>query len=256
MEKAVLLAQRVIDFNAAPRDFLVNPDESPDLADLRSELEEVDHELQQIHDGMNCQWEQISNQHNQVRIEDVDSNSNTSCVWQFRLPNTNDIKLLQQHMDVKVHKILKNGVYFSVKELDQLGAKKKDVTEKYHETQRDLVEGAMAVASSFVPVLERASAILSELDVLASLAYVAGYSQNGYCRPEMTDGEEDGLGIEVIFYRMMPCFLFLHALTDLHHISKLRSLKVPDIHVWSSKKVSTLFPTISTLYLESLLFSW
>ena len=51
-----------------------------------------------------------------------------------------------------------------------------------------------------MPVLERCSVLLAELDVIASLAHVAAYSSNGYCRPEMTDGEEDGLGIEVSTY--------------------------------------------------------
>lgn len=197
LEKACALAEMAIDFSAAPREFLLNPDQCEELREVKQELDEVEEELQQIHDDMNHRWSQISGQQNQVRLEDVDSNSNTSCVWQFRLPNTNDIKSLQEHTDVKVHKILKNGVYFSTKELEQLGTKKKDLIETYQEKQRDMVDDAMRTAATFCPVLERTSAVLSQLDVLASLAYVAGYSQNGYCRPEMTDGEEDGLGIEV-----------------------------------------------------------
>ncbi|KAL3782964.1 hypothetical protein HJC23_003120 [Cyclotella cryptica] len=157
-----------------------------------------------IHDQMNDLWAQISQQQNQVRIEDVDSNSNTSCVWQFRLPNTNDIKLLQQHTDVKVHRLLKNGVYFSTKALEQLGTKKRDLTVEYQQKQRDIVEQVMSVAATYAPVLERAGACLSELDVLASLAFVAAYSRDGYCRPVMTDGEEDGLGIELVGARH-PC---------------------------------------------------
>ena len=90
-------------------------------------------------------------------------------------------------------------MYFSTKELEQLGTKKKDLMMEYEEKQRDIVCKAMVVAASYVPVLERASMTLSELDVLASFAYVAAYSSNGYCRPEMTDGEEDGLGIEVSY---------------------------------------------------------
>ena len=154
---------------------------------------------------MNDLWARISKQQNQVRIEDVDSNSNTSCVWQFRLPNTNDIKLLQQHTDVKIHRLLKNGVYFSTKALEQLGTKKKDLTLEYQQKQRDIVQQVMSVAATYAPVLERAGAVLSELDVLASLAFVAAYSRDGYCRPIMTDGEEDGLGIEVRGVKTLAC---------------------------------------------------
>ena len=55
----------------------------------------------------------------------------------------------------------------------------------------------MEIAATYVPVLESASTLLAELDVLTSFAHVAAYSGSGYCRPEMTDGEEDGLGITV-----------------------------------------------------------
>jgi len=195
--KAVALAEHVIDFDAAPSEFLLSPNLNPELADIRSELNAIDEDLQQIHDDMNEEWANISGQQNQVRLEDVDSNSNTSCVWQFRLPQTKDLTLLQQQADVRIHKVLKNGVYFSTKELEQLGSNKKDKLEEYKEKQSGLVQSAMATASTFTPVLERASAVLSELDVLASFAYVAGYSQNGYCMPEMTDGEDNELGIEL-----------------------------------------------------------
>lgn len=200
---AVGLAEKVIDFNAAPRDFIIKPDLDENLRDIKNELDGVQGELEAIHEEMNEIWADVSGQgNNQVRLEDVDSNSNTSCVWQFRLPKTNDAKLLESKLKdrgVKIHRILKNGVYFSTKELTQLGTKKKDLMTEYEEKQRDMVMKCMAVASTYVPVLESASALLAELDVLASFAHVAAYSSTGYCRPEMTDGEEDGLGITVSF---------------------------------------------------------
>eukprot|EP00984_Skeletonema_dohrnii_P030444 scaffold21929_cov127-Skeletonema_dohrnii-CCMP3373.AAC.2 len=197
--KAVELAEKVIDFNAAPRDYIIKPDLDENLRDIKNELDGVQGELEAIHEEMNEIWADVSGQgNNQVRLEDVDSNSNTSCVWQFRLPKTNDAKLLESKLKdrgVKIHRILKNGVYFSTKELTQLGTKKKDLMTEYEEKQRDMVIKCMAVASTYVPVLESASALLAELDVLTSFAHVAAYSSCGYVRPEMTDGEEDGLGI-------------------------------------------------------------
>jgi DNA mismatch repair protein MSH2 len=171
------------------------------LADVREELDAIEDELGSVHSDMNDLLAEISGKgSNQVKLEDVDANSNTSCVWQFRLANTNDAKLLDAHKDehgVRVHRILKNGVYFSTRELEQLGTKKKDLMAEYEEKQRDIVNKCMEVAMTFVPVLERCSVLLAELDVIASFAHVAAYSSKGYCRPEMTDSEEDGLGIEV-----------------------------------------------------------
>lgn len=216
--KAVELAEKVIDFNAAPRDFIIKPDLDENLHDIKNELDGVQGELEAIHEEMNEIWADVSGQgNNQVRLEDVDSNSNTSCVWQFRLPKTNDAKLLEKELKdrgVKIHRILKNGVYFSTKELTQLGTKKKDLMTEYEEKQRDMVIKCMAVASTYVPVLESASSLLAELDVLASFASVAAYSSSGYCRPEMTDGEEDGLGITVSFFQFCYCYIYLLKITS------------------------------------------
>jgi DNA mismatch repair protein MSH2 len=198
---ATQLAERVIDFDRAPRDYIIRHELDVGLADVREELDAIEDELGVVHSDMNDLWAEISGKgSNQVKLEDVDANSNTSCVWQFRLANTNDAKLLDAHKDehgVRVHRILKNGVYFSTRELEQLGTKKKDLMAEYEEKQRDIVNKCMEVAMTFVPVLERCSVLLAELDVIASFAHVAAYSSKGYCRPEMTDSEEDGLGIEV-----------------------------------------------------------
>jgi len=59
------------------------------------------------------------------------------------------------------------------------------------------VTHSMEMAVTYVPLLEKASLIIAELDVLASLAHVAAFSPHGYCKPVMTDSEEDGVGIEL-----------------------------------------------------------
>jgi len=118
--KAVELAEKVIDFNAAPRDFIIKPDLDENLRDIKNELDGVQGELEAIHEEMNEIWADVSGQgNNQVRLEDVDSNSNTSCVWQFRLPKTNDAKLLESKLKdrgVKIHRqkwslFLNQGAY-------------------------------------------------------------------------------------------------------------------------------------------------
>ncbi|KAL7540395.1 hypothetical protein ACHAXR_010075, partial [Thalassiosira sp. AJA248-18] len=197
LQNAVNLAEKVIDFDAAPRNFIIQPSLDESLHDVKSELNGIDDELEALHAEMNEQWGEISGKGNAVKLEDTDTNANTSCVWQFRCISTNDAKLLESQPDIQVHRILKNGVYFSTKELRQLGTKKQDLMEEYGRKQRKIVTQVMGVAATYVPVLERASVLLAELDVLASLGHVAAYSSGGYCRPEMTDGEEDGLGIDL-----------------------------------------------------------
>jgi len=204
------LVEKVLDFDAAPRDFFVKSSFSEELQDIREELNSIEVELSQHHSEMKKIWCASSgNSSDQVRLEASDSGGKVgaggnskelSCAWQFRIPDTNATKDLQTgklQQLVTVHRLLKNGVYFSTKELRQLGQRKHDLLEEYYKHQRQIVQNAMDVAMSYVPVLERASEIISELDVLASLAHVAAFSPHGYCQPEITDSDCDGFGIEL-----------------------------------------------------------
>ena len=187
------LAEAVLDMDEAPRNFLVKSNFNERLEELRGELDGVEAELERCHDSMNQEWSDVSGQPvGQVRLE-LFGNSE----WQFRLPKTNDSKTLQSQTSVTVHRLLKNGVYFSTKELRQLSQAKQDLLHEYDSQQRQIAVDACKVAASYTPVLERASALVGDIDVLASLAHVAAYNPNGYCRPELTDGEEDGMGIVV-----------------------------------------------------------
>ena len=199
LSKSVQLVEAVLDFDKAPRQFLVKAGFSDDLKEIRDELDAIEQEREDIHENMNNVWEKLSGRQGQVRLEEMDSNGNSACVWQFRILDTNASKVLQKELagDVTVHRLLKNGVYFSNKELLQLGTKKHDLLVEYEKSQREIVQNAMTVAVTYVPVLERASELVAEIDVLASLAHVAAFSPHGYCCPEMTDTENDGYGIEL-----------------------------------------------------------
>mmetsp|Transcript_7713 Transcript_7713/g.11036 ORF Transcript_7713/g.11036 Transcript_7713/m.11036 type:complete len:922 (-) Transcript_7713:55-2820(-) len=196
LANAKALVEAVLDMDQAPRNFMVRSSQHEELGDIKKELDVIDAELEDCHERMNQTWADVSGAPvGQVRLDD----SGEASAMQFRLPNANDIKILQHDLanEVMVHRTLKNGVYFSTTELRQLGTKKQDLMEEYDKHQRQIVVQAMQVSATFVPVLERASVLVAELDVLASLAYVAAYSPTPYVRPEMTDGEEDGLGIEL-----------------------------------------------------------
>ena len=112
--------------------------------------------------------------------------------WQFRLPTTNDSKILKHQLadTVTVHRILKNGVYFTTKELRQFSTKQQVLRAEY---DRQVVLDATA---AYCNVLERTSEAVSHLNVLTALTISAAYSPHGYCRTIMTDSDnDDGAGI-------------------------------------------------------------
>lgn len=205
LKRSVELIEAVLDLEQAPREFLVQADYKQELRDILTELDQVQVELDDCQASMNQIWAEVSGSTNlqAVRLEAGSDDGNTS--WQFRLPNTNDSKILQQQLayTVTVHRILKNGVYFSTKQLRQLSSKQQDLRAEYDRHQLEVVLDAASVAATYCGVLERASEAVSHLDVLTALAHVAAYSPHGYTRPILTDSDETG-GIELVAARH-PC---------------------------------------------------
>jgi hypothetical protein len=199
LQRSVGLVEAVLDLDQAPREYLVRASYKEELIDIQIELDQLDADLEECHKEMNETWAQAAGTTttNAVRLERCGGDNDMD--WQFRLADTNDSKILQNQLGstIKVHKMLKNGVYFSTKALRQLASKKQDLFAEYDRHQRQVVMDAMKVAATYGPVLERASELVATLDVVTALAHVAAYSPHGYCRPTMTDGEDDGMGIDL-----------------------------------------------------------
>ena len=204
------LVETVMDLDAAPREYLIKAEFDPSLAELRSDLDKIEADLDYLHQEINHEWSELSGQNQgSVRLENIADKENLHGCWQFRLPKQNDLKLVDEHWAnsgrVKVHRVLKNGVYFSTKELRELGTQKLDILQTYTVQQKRVVDDAMEVAKTYCPVLEKASLIISEVDVLCSFSYVASHNPHGYCRPVMTDGVEDSVhGVKLTNARH-PC---------------------------------------------------
>eukprot|EP00586_Coscinodiscus_wailesii_P004047 CAMPEP_0172488912 /NCGR_PEP_ID=MMETSP1066-20121228/18624_1 /TAXON_ID=671091 /ORGANISM="Coscinodiscus wailesii, Strain CCMP2513" /LENGTH=824 /DNA_ID=CAMNT_0013256417 /DNA_START=47 /DNA_END=2521 /DNA_ORIENTATION=+ len=194
LEKLKGLVVAVLDMDLAPREYFIRKDFDVELTELKRELDQNDVDLENTLQKMNQEWSEVTGDTvGSVRLE-----TETDKSWQFRLPNANAEKKLRNHFGhIRVHKILKNGVYFSTKELRELSASKAHLTKQYETKQSGVVDDAVQVVETYLPLLEKASQIIAELDVLQGFAHVAAYSPNGYVRPEMTDGDEDELGIKL-----------------------------------------------------------
>jgi MutS domain III len=201
------LCEAVLDLDVAPSDFFVRRDYKEELHDICIEFDKLKDELDQCHASMNEKWARVNgttssslSSSSTIRLESVSNeNYGSELKYQFRLPNTNDSKVLTSNFgkSVTIHRILKNGVYFTTNELRQLSVQKADLTAEYDKYQAEIVSQAMSVAATYVSVLYRADAAIALLDALISLAHLASYSRYGYCRPLLTDSDENGAGIEL-----------------------------------------------------------
>ena len=86
---------------------------------------------------------------------------------------------------------LKSGVFFTTPKLSQLARRYDALSEDYADKQGTLVTGLLTAAQPFRPVFNVVGTLFSMLDVLLSLAHVAGTSARAFVRPRFnTDGSK------------------------------------------------------------------
>jgi DNA mismatch repair protein MSH2 len=195
LERASGLVEAVLDLDLAPREYLVKASYSEDLQDLHRDLEQINQAVEDELESMQQLWADTApgGKPNQVRLEKTDD-----MTWQFRLPDSNSEKTLNTMGNhIRTHRILKNGVYFSTTRLRQNSARYQELMEGYNRHSKEVVVDAMSVAITYQTVVERAAQVVAVLDVMCGLAHTAAFSPHGYCKPTLTDSEDDGLGIEV-----------------------------------------------------------
>jgi DNA mismatch repair ATPase MutS len=208
LRNAASLAEAVLDLDQAPREFLVKSSYRDELQDLHLELEQTNQQIDESVEDMNEVWSQTGGgsgaSSQTVKLETTNSDG-----YQFRLADANAAKVLETLPGVRVHRILKNGVYFSTKDLMELSTKHADLIRQYEHHQRKVVIEAMPVAASFVGVLDELSPCLARLDVVVGLALLACH--RNYCRPVLTDadsssGDGDRRGNEIVLDQARhPC---------------------------------------------------
>ncbi|VEU41392.1 unnamed protein product [Pseudo-nitzschia multistriata] len=195
LERSVGLAEAVLDLAKAPDDFLVRAGYDEELGEVHRELEAVRSAVKDEHERVQDAWNEVSpGRASQVRLERVEDQT----AWQFRLPDANDSKNVREAgRKIQVHRILKNGVYFSSLELRELSARYRDLRSEHARLSRRIVRDAMAIAATYAGVVERVADTIGTLDVFCALAHTAAMSPHGYCRPTVTDSDEDGAGIRL-----------------------------------------------------------
>eukprot|EP00977_Amphora_coffeiformis_P022421 scaffold10861_cov180-Amphora_coffeaeformis.AAC.8 len=175
LQRSVALVEAVLDLEQAPREFLVQASYHPDLADLKQELEEIELQVEEAHAEMNQLWVDAagkSSDSQEVRLE-YDANDSK---WEFRLPKANDAKVLQAALDkyATVSRILKNGVYFSNKNIRQLSEQRRKLLSSYDKYQRQVARDAVQVGATYHAVVGKLSRVISQIDVVAALAHASG----------------------------------------------------------------------------------
>ncbi|CUS08870.1 unnamed protein product [Tuber aestivum] len=114
--------------------------------------------------------------------------------WCFRLARA-DAGSIRNQREYKEISTMKNGVFFTTTAMQDLKRDFDKSTRIYNKTQSGLVDEVVTVAyrlfradtflASYCLVLEELAAVLADLDVIVSLAYVSVHAPSPYIKPKM-----------------------------------------------------------------------
>ncbi|GMF59744.1 unnamed protein product [Phytophthora fragariaefolia] len=171
------LVKEVVDLDSRPT-LVVNAKHDKDLQALREEWDGVLADIEEEHrNALGTIGGDIKCEKDKVRG------------FAFRVVNKKEEARLSKLPYVHICQVLVSGVQFTTSKLKALASDYRRVRGEYEERQAHLLNAAIDVASTYVPVLEAATSTLAELDVLLGFAHAACHAGSGYCRPTL---EQDG----------------------------------------------------------------
>jgi len=171
------LVEHVVDFDRLP-DLMVAAKHDPNLMELKEEIDDLEAQARQLQEKANRTWGSFT---------DVKLESNSQFGFIFRTTKGDDErKLRANNSKIRILSMLKNGLHFTTPELTGVAERHQEVERLYRKQQAELVRNAVATARTYLPVVEAACALVSELDVLSSFATVAAVSPATYVRPTLS----------------------------------------------------------------------
>ncbi|CAI5744221.1 unnamed protein product [Peronospora destructor] len=167
------LVKEVVDLDSRPT-LVVNAKHDKNLQMLREEWDSILADIEEEHQNA---LDKIGG--------DIKCEQDKVRGFVFRVINKKEEARLSKLPNIHICQVLVSGVQFTTTKLKELAADYRRVRGEYDERQAHLLNAAIDVASTYVPVLEAATATLAELDVLLGFAHAACHAGSGYCRPTL-----------------------------------------------------------------------
>jgi len=181
------MVHQTIDLEAINRhEFLISSNFNPILAALAEERESL----------MSAMQEECDTVASNVGLEGKVRISDSTQHGHFLRCSLNDERELRGHKSLIVMESRKDGTKFTTATFRRLSSQYKQVNENYIETQSELVSKAVEVVNSYLPLLEEASNLIGELDLLTAISHVFDNSVNKYCKPTLLPMEKNCLELQ------------------------------------------------------------
>lgn len=157
-------------------EFVISPTVDVGLAALREKKDGVMSGIADVHAQVEGE---LRTKADQLKLERKDNLG-----YFFRLTRR-DEKLIRAKPAYVVLETRKDGVRFTCRALRKLSDEYTDLMAEYESLQSELRTKTLEIAATYAPVFEDLSALLADLDVLASFATVAAEAPQDYCKPSI-----------------------------------------------------------------------
>lgn len=157
-------------------EFVISPAVDVGLAALREKKDGVLSGIADVHAQVEGE---LRTKADQLKLERKDNLG-----YFFRLTRR-DEKLIRAKPAYVVLETRKDGVRFTCRALRKLSDEYTDLMAEYESLQSELRTKTLEIAATYAPVFEDLSALLADLDVLASFATVAAEAPQDYCKPSI-----------------------------------------------------------------------
>eukprot|EP00743_Colponemidia_sp_Colp-15_P004157 GILK01004486.1.p1 GENE.GILK01004486.1~~GILK01004486.1.p1 ORF type:complete len:812 (-),score=171.25 GILK01004486.1:123-2225(-) len=215
-ETLTSMIEQAVDLpRAAKHQYLINPQFSPEFAELAADKEDIEEEMQRLKDKVESELgcTKPKKGGDVVKLEEHNTHG-----YVFRVSKKEGDKAFRElssagRATYRQITVRKDGIVFNCKELQDLCSRYGRCNREYQEKQQELVDRALEIVATYHPVIDRATQLLAELDVLVSFAHVSVNSPVPYVRPSI---HPIGQGSLVLTGSRHPC---LEAMDDRNFIA-------------------------------------
>ncbi|KAF2640358.1 DNA mismatch repair protein [Massarina eburnea CBS 473.64] len=189
------MVETTVDLDALDNhEFLIKPEFDDSLRTIRKRIDELKYEMESEHHKTARDLKQDMDKKLFLENHRVHG-------WCFRLTR-NEAGCIRGKKVYQECSTQKNGTYFTTASLQAKRREFDQLSENYNRTQAGLVGEVVAVASSYIPVVEKLAAVLANLDVIVAFAHVSVHAPTSYTRPKM---HPRGTGNTVLTEARHPC---------------------------------------------------
>jgi DNA mismatch repair protein MSH2/vacuolar protein sorting-associated protein IST1 len=189
------MVETTVDLDALDNhEFIIKPEFDESLRTIRKRLDKLRRDMDAEHAKVGRDLDQDTEKKLFLENHRVHG-------WCFRLTR-NEASCIRNKRQYQECSTQKNGVYFTTSNLQSMRREFDQLSDHYNRTQSGLVNEVVAVASSYIPVLEKLAAVLAHLDIIVSFAHVSVHAPTSYTRPTM---HPRGTGNTIIKEARHPC---------------------------------------------------